>query len=149
MEKSRWLVEVSAFLGVGPSGHARLVTPPDMEMGEAWPNAMAAYCTINFHFDLTLGDIEVASVSSLREESQLVSVCSFLSPVWPIGHEIFWLAFHFTDSMLGCSVTARNLFFFNSVANLGDASLSADHPATSHNLDRSTAVMCNFVDFSA
>lgn len=35
MEKSGWLVEVSAFLGDGPSEHTHLVTPPDMEMEEA------------------------------------------------------------------------------------------------------------------
>lgn len=34
-EKSGWLVEVSACLGVGLSERARLVTPPDMEMEEA------------------------------------------------------------------------------------------------------------------
>lgn len=68
-KKSAWLVEVSAFLGVGPSEHTRLVTPPDMEMQEAWPSAVAAYWTINFHFNMTLEDIEAASVSSLREKN--------------------------------------------------------------------------------
>lgn len=81
MEKSGWLVEVSAFLGVGPSEHTHLVTPPDMEMEEAWPSAVAAYWTINFHFNMTLEDIEVASVSSLgKKRKLLISVSLTVSP---------------------------------------------------------------------
>ena len=80
MEKSGWLVEVSAFLGVGPSEHTHLVTPPDMEMEEACLNAVAAYWTINFHFNMTLEDIEVASVSSLEKKRNSQSLSLPLSP---------------------------------------------------------------------
>lgn len=102
MEKSCWLVEVSAFLGVGPSDHTHLVTPPDMEMQEAWPNAVAAYWTINFHFNMTLEDIEAASVSSLKEKrnswSLSLSLSLSLFLVCLIKDEIYWPAFHF-DSL--------------------------------------------------
>lgn len=82
MEKSGWLAEVSAFLGVSPNEHTHLVTPPDMEMEEAWPNVVAAYWTINFHFNLTLEDIEVASVSSLgqQKKKEIPDFCLALRP---------------------------------------------------------------------
>lgn len=64
MEKSPWLVEVSAFRGVFFFFKARssaLIFSHATRYGNV-RSVMAAYWTINFHLDMTSEDIEVAWV---------------------------------------------------------------------------------------